>query len=84
MSNTTSSPRAHRFSSFGSMVDQEHRLFSTRASHAERKAEGENSMAKRWVRWMHKQNMKEWVIPTAVLASIWIKWAIGLGSYSGQ
>ncbi|RPD62340.1 glucosyltransferase [Lentinus tigrinus ALCF2SS1-7] len=33
---------------------------------------------------MHQENMKAWVVPSLVLASIWVKWAVGLGSYSGQ
>ncbi|KAH9936376.1 ALG6, ALG8 glycosyltransferase family-domain-containing protein [Fomitopsis serialis] len=41
-------------------------------------------MGRRWVRWMHKQGLKRWVVPCAVLASVWVKWSIGLGSYSGQ
>jgi alpha-1,3-glucosyltransferase len=33
---------------------------------------------------MHSQGLRDWVVPCAVLFSIWVKWAIGLGSYSGQ
>ena len=33
---------------------------------------------------MHKHGMKHWVVPAAILAAAWIKWCIGLGSYSGQ
>lgn len=33
---------------------------------------------------MHKHGLKRWVVPCAVLASVWVKWSIGLGSYSGQ
>lgn len=43
-----------------------------------------DSMGRRWVRWMHKHGLKRWVVPCAVLASVWVKWSIGLGSYSGQ
>jgi alpha-1,3-glucosyltransferase len=28
--------------------------------------------------------MKQWVVPGIILASIWIRWGVGLGSYSGQ
>jgi alpha-1,3-glucosyltransferase len=45
---------------------------------------GEHGMGKRWVRWMHRHSMKQWVVPSAIVASIWIRWAIGLGSYSGK
>ncbi|TFK88205.1 glycosyltransferase family 57 protein [Polyporus arcularius HHB13444] len=33
---------------------------------------------------MHQENLKAWIVPSLVLASIWVKWAVGLGSYSGQ
>ncbi|KIJ15057.1 glycosyltransferase family 57 protein [Paxillus involutus ATCC 200175] len=39
---------------------------------------------RRWVRWMHKHNLKAWVVPSAIAASIWVKWCIGLGGYSGH
>ena len=32
---------------------------------------------------MHKQGLKAWVVPCAIAASVWVKWCIGLGSYSG-
>jgi alpha-1,3-glucosyltransferase len=40
-------------------------------------------MGRRWVRWMHEQGIKAWVVPIAVLIATWVKWAIGLGTYSG-
>jgi alpha-1,3-glucosyltransferase len=46
--------------------------------------EEEAGMGKRWIRWMHRQGMKGWVVPCAIVASTWIKWCIGLGSYSGE
>jgi alpha-1,3-glucosyltransferase len=46
--------------------------------------ESEMGMGKRWIRWMHKQGMKQWVIPWVILASGCTKWCIGLGSYSGR
>ncbi|KAI0699297.1 ALG6, ALG8 glycosyltransferase family-domain-containing protein [Cerioporus squamosus] len=52
--------------------------------HKEHKSEDDRSMARRWLRWMHQENMKAWIVPSLVLASIWVKWAVGLGSYSGQ
>ncbi|KAL6304343.1 glucosyltransferase [Sparassis latifolia] len=33
---------------------------------------------------MHKEGMKSWFLPCSVAASAWVKWAVGLGSYSGQ
>ncbi|EMD39848.1 glycosyltransferase family 57 protein [Gelatoporia subvermispora B] len=44
----------------------------------------EGGMGKRWVRWMHKQGLKRFVVLSSVLAAVWVKWAVGLGSYSGQ
>lgn len=38
---------------------------------------------RRWVRWMHKQGMKAWVVPLGIATSAWVKWCIGLGNYSG-
>ncbi|PIL22484.1 hypothetical protein GSI_15173 [Ganoderma sinense ZZ0214-1] len=52
--------------------------------HKERKPEDEGSMARRWLRWMHHEHMKAYVVPCLILASLWVKWAVGLGSYSGQ
>jgi hypothetical protein len=43
----------------------------------------ENSMGKRWVRWMHKSGMKHWVIPLSIAAAMCFKWAVTLGPYSG-
>ncbi|KAL4064874.1 glycosyltransferase family 57 protein [Scleroderma yunnanense] len=39
---------------------------------------------RRWIRWMHKQGLKGLVVPSAIIASIWVKWCIGLGGYSGH
>jgi alpha-1,3-glucosyltransferase len=41
------------------------------------------AMGRRWIRWMHKRGIKEWVIPGVIAASTLVKFAIGLGSYSG-
>ncbi|KAI0057837.1 hypothetical protein BV25DRAFT_1892293 [Artomyces pyxidatus] len=46
--------------------------------------EERGGMGKRWVRWMFKNGMREWVVPSALLASALVKWCTGLGSYSGQ
>ncbi|KAI0917254.1 hypothetical protein AcW1_010352 [Taiwanofungus camphoratus] len=76
--------------SFSALMDQEPRGGShyAHATHAlpsgERKVEAMGGLGKRWVRWMHKQGMKYLVIPSTVLASVWVKWIVGLGSYSGQ
>ncbi|KAI0822226.1 glucosyltransferase [Trametes gibbosa] len=33
---------------------------------------------------MHHENMRVWIVPCLILASMWVKWAVGLASYSGQ
>ncbi|TFK52429.1 glucosyltransferase, partial [Heliocybe sulcata] len=33
---------------------------------------------------MHKQGLRRWVVPLMVVGTVWVKWCIGLGSYSGQ
>ena len=43
----------------------------------------ERAMGKEWIRWMHKRTIKRWVIPSILAASTLVKFAIGLGSYSG-
>jgi hypothetical protein len=32
---------------------------------------------------MNKVGMKHWVVPCSVLVAVGVKWATGLGSYSG-
>lgn len=41
------------------------------------------SPARRWVRWMARMGMRDWVLPTSIAATIWVKWTTGLGGYSG-
>jgi alpha-1,3-glucosyltransferase len=43
----------------------------------------EQGFGRRWLRWMHKNGVKHWVVPCTLLASILVRWCIGLGSYSG-
>lgn len=43
----------------------------------------EKAMGRRWIRWMHKRGIEDWVVPCAVLTSVLIKWCICLGPYSG-
>lgn len=47
------------------------------------KVDEEDGAAKRLLRWMHHENMRAWIAPCLILASIWVKWAVGLASYSG-
>lgn len=45
---------------------------------------GEKAMGRRWIRWMQKRGIEDWVLPGAIITSVLIKWCIGLGSYSGE
>ncbi|KAI0729617.1 glycosyltransferase family 57 protein [Fomitopsis betulina] len=89
LSPSVSRRRLSRQLSFSSVREQDQLLGSplrTTHAHDHHKTNGEHvdSMGRRWVRWMHKHGLKRWVVPCAVLASVWVKWSIGLGSYSGQ
>ena len=89
LSPSVSRRRISRQLSFSSLREQDQSLGSpllTAHAHAHGKPDGEHAggMGRRWVRWMHKHGLKRWVVPCAVLASVWVKWSIGLGSYSGQ
>jgi alpha-1,3-glucosyltransferase len=44
----------------------------------------EGGFARRWIRWMHKDGIKRWILPCVLLSTTWVKWATGLGSYSGK
>jgi alpha-1,3-glucosyltransferase len=43
----------------------------------------ERAMGKEWIRWMHKRAIKHWVVPSILAVSTLVKFAIGLGPYSG-
>jgi hypothetical protein len=43
----------------------------------------EQGFGRRWLRWMYKNGVKHWVVPCTLLASVLVRWCIGLGSYSG-
>ncbi|KAG0696080.1 glycosyltransferase family 57 protein [Suillus ampliporus] len=46
--------------------------------------QGNVGTGRRWLKWMHRNNMKSWVVPSAIAASALVKWCIGLGTYSGH
>ena len=88
-------PRHTRPFSFSTLMDHEKprrspvspSLLRNERMHTRLKGESGHEVhgaGKRWIRWMHKHGMKHWVVPVAILASAWIRWCIGLGSYSGQ
>jgi alpha-1,3-glucosyltransferase len=80
----------HRFKthhpSFSSLYEQDPQgakiIDAGGSSDKVREAEG-TAMGRRWIRWMHKRGIKEWVVPGVIAASTLVKFAIGLGSYSG-
>jgi hypothetical protein len=43
----------------------------------------EQGFGRRWLRWMHKNGVRHWIVPCTLLASILVRWCIGLSSYSG-
>lgn len=45
--------------------------------------EAETGAGRRWIRWMHKNSMKGWVVPAVLVAGALVRWCVGLGSYSG-
>ncbi|KAH7885017.1 ALG6, ALG8 glycosyltransferase family-domain-containing protein [Phlebopus sp. FC_14] len=73
--------------SFSALMEQERLAREMRTSVLLRKEHeedrGDIGAGRRWVRWMHRHGMKAWVVPTAIIASMWVKWCIGLGGYSG-
>ncbi|GJJ15617.1 hypothetical protein Clacol_009895 [Clathrus columnatus] len=38
---------------------------------------------RKWIRWMHHNGMRLYVIPCIILGAALVKWSVGLGSYSG-
>jgi len=43
----------------------------------------DRSLGKLWIRWMYRNHMKEGLTVCSVLATLWLKWCVGMGSYSG-
>ncbi|KAK7681619.1 hypothetical protein QCA50_015352 [Cerrena zonata] len=81
------SPRALRQGhtlSFSSLTGPDTARLRASQTHVTHEKKTDDGMARRWVRWMHKHNIKQWVLPCAILAVTLVKWCIGLGSYSGK
>ena len=67
-------PRAHQsYSSFCSIMEVDKEILLQ-----------EQGLGRRWLRWMHKNGLKHWVVPCTLLASAAVRWCIGMGSYSGK
>lgn len=43
-----------------------------------------NSPLRTWARWMRNSGKSQWLVPTVVAVALLVKFAVGLGSYSGQ
>ena len=52
--------------------------------HLKERGGWEGGFARRWIRWMHKEGIKQWILPCVLLTTTWVKWTTGLGSYSGR
>lgn len=66
---------SRRYENLSSLVIEEHAPV--------KRLPAPTGMARRWVRVMHKGNLRKWTVPSAILAAILVKWTTGLGSYSG-
>src|SRR5690606_24675600 len=53
------------------------------ASHTDASTTESASMGRRWIRWMHKRGLRNWVIPSAIVFATLLKLCLGLSSYSG-
>ena len=78
----------HRFNShhpnFSSIYEHESQGAVVDRTSSDKVHEAEASaMGRRWIRWMHKRGIEEWAIPGVIAASTLVKFAVGLGSYSG-
>ncbi|OAX34579.1 hypothetical protein K503DRAFT_803468, partial [Rhizopogon vinicolor AM-OR11-026] len=80
---------SNRLSSFSALMEHE-RTTAGASSTLDARAlvpvddQANHGAARRWVRWMHRHNMKNWVVPSAIAASTLVKWCIGFGTYSGH
>ncbi|EGN97885.1 glycosyltransferase family 57 protein [Serpula lacrymans var. lacrymans S7.3] len=69
---------------FSALMEQERmRSFPSYQTIKPNDHEEEPGAGRRWVRWMHKNGLKQWIVPSAVGAAMYWKWCIGLGGYSG-
>ncbi|KAG6854653.1 hypothetical protein C0991_003301 [Blastosporella zonata] len=57
---------------------------NVKSTAADRQADASHaSMGRRWIRWMHRRNLRAFIAPAAVGTAVLVKAALGLGSYSG-
>lgn len=55
-----------------------------RSKDAEDDAEAKVGVGRRWIRWMHRNRMRDEVLVCSIAVAVWIKWCTGLSSYSGK
>lgn len=86
-SNSAHGSRRAQTLSFGSLHDREISKSKLRraAVEEERKLEAKESQGagKRWIKWMHRNRMQDYVTPCMVAGAVCVKWCIGLSGYSG-
>lgn len=70
--------------SFSVLSEQERQARATALRRTQSEDTTDQGAVRRWVRWMHKHNMKAWVVPCTIAASTYFKWCIGLAGYSGM
>ncbi len=71
-------PSSMRSSSVISQRHSRHEIDKGKEKEKEKEGTG-----KVWIKWMHRRGIKAWVVPLLVLLSTLVKFAIGLGTYSG-
>ncbi|KAG6830718.1 hypothetical protein H0H87_007305 [Tephrocybe sp. NHM501043] len=88
---TASQAQSHRprhHTSFSALLEHDHSAAAARTGVKPKPPtadhEDSTSMGRRWIRWMHRRNLRGIVVPAAVGAAVLVKAAIGLGSYSGH
>lgn len=45
--------------------------------------DGDRSAGRRWIKWMHRNRMRDRVLLCSITSALWIKYCVGLGGYSG-
>ena len=70
--------------SFSVLLEQERQARATALRRFQNEDSIDQGAVRRWVRWMHKHGMKPWVVPCTIAASVYVKWCIGMGGYSGM
>ena len=78
------SPSSGKRLSFSVLLEQERQDRVTAIQKTQREDVMDQGAVRRWVRWMHKHNMKDFVVPCAIAASTCVKCCISLADYSGM